>query len=415
MLLDLETTVFSSPGEQINAFVEAFHKQWREEGRQKLELLLQSKINQIELELKGAKQKRCKQFQTPLGAINLTRRAYLLNGHYTCLADQYMGLPVKGWFVCFEKLACALGVSVDFAHASQLLHEFTGVELSDHGLANHVESCGESLLQQMALTPAKETYPMDSALSKTVQGKRSYSRVYMGADGILVPLNKGQGYKEAKVGVCFWDYQHVGKRRKEILKKNYVGTLDSRQSFSESLFKCYAETVNETPCEVVFLGDGAKWIWEMCSENYPEATQILDFFHVSEYVWDVARALFPKDSDAQKSWVTPQLQRLKESRWSEVIESLRFVKGKAAKESAKILKRYLENNSQRIDYKRYLELGLMIGSGVVESSNRRVVTQRLKQSGMHWSKYGANAVIALRACYLSDSDQWIQYWKQRTA
>lgn len=78
-----------------------------------------------------------------------------------------------------------------------------------------------------------------------------------------------------------------------------------------------------------------------------------------------------------------------------MIESLRFVRKKAAKEAAKTLMRYLENNAQRIDYKHYLELGLMIGSGVVESSNRRVVTQRLKQSGMHWSNYGANAVIAL--------------------
>ena len=65
-------------------------------------------------------------------------------------------------------------------------------------------------------------------------------------------------------------------------------------------------------------------------------------------------------------------------------------KGKILREEIEKLEGYLNNNSTRIDYKSYLKQGLMIGSGVVESSNRRVVTQRLKQAGMHWSKMGAD-------------------------
>ena len=70
------------------------------------------------------------------------------------------------------------------------------------------------------------------------------------------------------------------------------------------------------------------------------------------------------------------------------------------------LERYLSNNQSRIDYQTYLKAGLMIGSGVVESSNRRVVTQRLKQAGMHWSARGAEGVMALRSAYLSNSNRW---------
>lgn len=55
----------------------------------------------------------------------------------------------------------------------------------------------------------------------------------------------------------------------------------------------------------------------------------------------------------------------------------------------------------------------MIGSGVVESSNRRVVTQRLKQAGMHWSKKGAEGVMALRASYLSSSARWSNFWQSQ--
>ncbi len=72
-------------------------------------------------------------------------------------------------------------------------------------------------------------------------------------------------------------------------------------------------------------------------------------------------------------------------------------KKKELSEAISSLERYLTNNHTRIDYQRYLKEGLMIGSGVVESSNRRVVTQRLKQAGMHWSWKGAEGVMALRA------------------
>ena len=78
-----------------------------------------------------------------------------------------------------------------------------------------------------------------------------------------------------------------------------------------------------------------------------------------------------------------------------------------------IQQRYLYNNQTRIDYQSYRRAGLMIGSGVVESSNRRVVTQRLKQAGMHWSKKGAEGVMALRALYLSSAHRWSNFWSQR--
>lgn len=419
MPLDREDARVASPGLQLNGFVETFCRDQRESARQALQAHLQSQIEAFEATFKGAKQKRAKRFQTPVGTIQLVRRVYLENGHYVCKVDALLGLPAEGWFRQVEKLASALGVTVEFAHACTLLNEITGIELSDHGLANRVEALGHLFKEQAQAEPAQEVYPLDSALFQRV-GPSHVLRptVYVGADGIHVPLNRGQGTKEAKVGVVFWEADHVkvSAKRKEIRRREYVGTLENWRTFAEDLFQRFALVVKQTPCQVVVLGDGAKWIWEMADEFYPKALQILDFYHVSEYIWDVARELHPEDTKQQKMWVTPQLKRLKASRWQDVVESLRFLTGsKALTVAVRNLKRYLENNAERIDYKRYLALGLMIGSGVVESSNRRVVTQRLKQSGMHWSVQGAEAVIALRACYLSASTQWCQFWNARAA
>ncbi|MEM6437402.1 MAG: hypothetical protein AAF773_26630, partial [Cyanobacteria bacterium P01_D01_bin.115] len=79
--------------------------------------------------------------------------------------------------------------------------------------------------------------------------------------------------------------------------------------------------VNDQPHQVVFLGDGAAWLWLMASLLFPDAIEILDFFHVSEYLWEVARAAFAKDTDAQKQWVAAQQEALKRSQWNRVVRA----------------------------------------------------------------------------------------------
>ncbi len=130
----------------------------------------------------------------------------------------------------------------------------------------------------------------------------------------------------------------------------------------------------------------------------------------------MAKAAYPQKEQKQKDWVKIQQQLLKKSQWQTVIQNSHKLKRnqKNLIEAITNLERYLTNNQSRIDYQSYLKAGLMIGSGVVESSNRRVVTQRLKQAGMHWSKIGAEGVMALRAAYLSNSSRWTSFWSQRS-
>lgn len=415
MLLDLEVSLESSP--DLNASVVAFCQTFRELACQQLQSALQARIEARESLWRGARQIRPKCFSTPVGEIELKRRAYLVDGHFICRVDVELGLLENGWFPCLEELAAARGVSSEFPHACQLLGQWTGIELSDHGLANRVEALGAALEDRELAAELSEVYPLDSALHRTVcRVQMPRPVVYVQADGIHVPMNQGQGTKEARVGVVFWEAHHLTlcPTRKEIREREYAATLSGLEPFKNQLFKAFARVVKQTPCQAVVMGDAAAWIWRMADEEYPEAIQILDFFHVSEYVWDVARALHPDQSEKQKAWVAPQLTLLKASQWQQVVANIQELKARPpTKEAAQTLENYLQNNATRIDYKRYLELGLMIGSGVVESSNRRLVTVRLKQSGMHWSVEGANGVMALRAIYLSASDRWRNIWSLR--
>lgn len=143
MLLDLEVSLETSP--DLNASVMNFCQTFRELARQQLQIALQACIETQETQWRGARQIRPKTFSTPVGETELKRRAYLMYGRFICRVDEALGLPENGWFPCLEELAAALGVTSEFPHACQLLGQWTGVQLSDHGLPNRVEALGAAL------------------------------------------------------------------------------------------------------------------------------------------------------------------------------------------------------------------------------------------------------------------------------
>ena len=74
-------------------------------------------------------------------------------------------------------------------------------------------------------------------------------------------------------------------------------------------------------------------------------------------------------------------------------------------------KAYFEKNKDRMRYDEFRRQGFFVGSGVLEAGCRTVIGQRLKQSGMHWTVKGANNIMALRCCFLSN--RWEDFWEYR--
>ena len=405
--------LFSSSAHGVEASVSEFAEAWRELGCRILQAQLQAQLEVAEASYSGARQRRSKRYHTPLGTIELSRRVYNEGG--ACLGASALGLPADGWFSTVKELGCALGVGSEFANANRLLHRWSGVSVTERTLANHVEASGSELVAMATTHEVEAVCPVVSSVSAATTPARERPVFYIGADGIHTPM-RGGGTCEAKVGVMFWEHDHwrLSPTRSIVKHREYVATLEGVEAFREHLNRCYSQTVQQQPHQVVFLGDGATWLWLMAALLFPDAVQILDFFHVSEYLWEVARHAFASHADEQQAWVETQQERLKASQWQTVVAAAQRLppNTEALTTRIKRLVRYLEHNQSRIDYRSYLQQGLMIGSGVVESSNRRIVTVRLKQSGMFWSKVGAEAVMNLRACYLSSSERWQDFWRE---
>ena len=151
---------------------------------------------------------------------------------------------------------------------------------------------------------------------------------------------------------------------------------------------------------VVVLGDGAHWIWELAAEHFAaQRIEIVDYWHVTEHVWTVARALFGADPDAAGVWAEAWCVDLLEHGPEPWLAALRSAEppDSAGAEVVRVERGYFTTNAPRMDYPTFRARGLPIGSGAVESAAKHVVQVRMKRSGMRWSDAGGQALLALCA------------------
>ena len=161
---------------------------------------------------------------------------------------------------------------------------------------------------------------------------------------------------------------------------------------------------------VIYLGDGAAWVWEIARTCFPKAVQILDYFHASQHVVALAKAAY-SDPGTANNWAIRWQSLLYDSELDTLLAEARTATGPAPSELAQAEIDYLQRNRTRMDYLRYRHHGWFIGSGVVEAGCKRVIGQRLKQSGMFWTEPGATAVASLR-CALLSAGGWDYLWSQ---
>lgn len=163
----------------------------------------------------------------------------------------------------------------------------------------------------------------------------------------------------------------------------------------------------------VGLADGAKCNWTFLAEH--TQLQILDFWHVAEYLDTFAKAAYPTDDAARHTWLNENRHDLKNNpdAAKRILDHMeKYAAGTipaAAKEQIDGVLTYFRNNWPRMSYAYYLSRGLPIGSGVTEAACKTLVKHRLCSSGMRWKEHGAGIVLSLRALVLT-RDRWNQFW-----
>jgi len=216
-----------------------------------------------------------------------------------------------------------------------------------------------------------------------------------------------------KIAVAFTQAatDEEGRPVRDPASSSYVATFAPAAAFG-TLMAAEAQRRGASHIrQMVILGDGAAWIWNLAGQHFPQATQVVDLFHAREHLHDLARTLEFMLGHGKDDWLAARLAELDDGNIEAICAAARAfpLAGKKTTDLQTALG-YFEHNAHRMCYAHFRKLGMFVGSGAVEAGCKAIVAQRCKLSGMRWTLPGAYGILTLRC--LDASDRWEETWTQ---
>lgn len=158
---------------------------------------------------------------------------------------------------------------------------------------------------------------------------------------------------------------------------------------------------------ILVLADGAPWIWNVAADRWAKAEQLLDFWHASEHVWELGRALYGEN--AAKAWVQERLHELRHGQEEKFLAKIARLKPRRGQigETIREEKNYFANQAHRLNYEQIHQRGWPIGSGPVESACGGK-QNRFKRRGQFWTDPGVTHLEALIEA--RENNHWDELW-----
>jgi hypothetical protein len=351
--------------------------------------------------------------QTVLGEVQLKRPYYLCAAchHGQCPLDAALGFCAGGMSAGLQEVLALLGVQFPFEEAVQMLEQLTLVQVSPNTCRKATEEVGSLVAEQEQAAVAAawdRQHPSLPPVSAAITGD-----FYISMDGVTVHL-EGEGWKNQWLGAIYTTQATTSTKRPATLEvrtrqPSFYTDLTTVETFGRHLWLEAQRRGLAHAKQVIVIGDGAHWIWKQAEEHFPNATQILDWYHATTYVWKAANAIFGENTDFAKHFAHQQLDLLWAGNTQAVL--LRLEPYAAQKPLVNDTLTYFRNNQSRMHYADYRAQGWQVGSGTIESGCKHVIAARLKQAGMLWSRHGARCVAKLRAAL--KSGRWRQIMAQR--
>jgi hypothetical protein len=351
---------------------------------------------------------------TVFGKVVYQRRYYLCPKCHQGQSplDQKYGIVPGQTTPTLASLLGVLGVEVSFAEASRLAERFLLFRVSDNTVRKQTEGYGNAQAQaEREWIEAAEDEKALQVRERTLE--HQLGRIYASIDGAHVPLQ--QEWRELKT-LCWYQVEkihpsvsrkHHGPRigEQSDLQANemkYHCDILEAEQFGRLLWATGLQNQVDTYEVVVFVSDGAVWIWRLVEKYFPQATQIVDWYHASQYLTPIAETAFGAGTPQAQQWLTQTRTDLWEGRIQEVIQACRTcLSCRPARPFAEKAITYYTHNEKRMDYARFRQQGYLIGSGTIESACKQIAAARLKCSGARWTLAGVIATAKARAAWLT--------------
>ena len=354
--------------------------------------------------------------------ITVFGRVHYKRSYYICEHCQQGEKPLdKQWQIApgemsqgLKSLLALMGIQTSFDEATKLAKEFLLLDISDNSIRQATYWVGQKqqAREEKWIQLTDWHHYMNAPNRAQTKPPR---RLYGSIDGVIVPTQAK--WRELKT-ICWYEVTPHSPRQWPSRFKTRLGELEGLKatniryhcdiqeadSFSQLVWATGCHYLADQAQELVFVCDGASWIWRLIEDNFPQAVQILDWYHAVQYLTPIAQAL-SADETVQQDWLTKMKTQLWQSQTQAVIDCcLDLAEQTNLREPATRAATYFQNNLSRMNYAYFRQQGYLIGSGTVESGCKQIGTMRLKRSGARWLENGARFVAKARTAWLSG--QW---------
>ena len=223
-------------------------------------------------------------------------------------------------------------------------------------------------------------------------------------------------WRDLKAG-CWYEGEFVPHRQRSVRQKDkaqregvvlraknqqYFCDIERAEEFGKLLWATGCAVGADRARILVFICDGAVWIWNLIDHYFPNAIHIVDWYHAVDRLKRIAEEAF-SNLDERQAWLEKNTEDLWQGSVEAVIEACQLLERKSNLAKQSLL--YYGNNMERMRYAQFRAAGYLIGSGVIESGCKQIVTQRLKLPGAQWNLEGAVLTAKARAAWMSGNWQ----------
>jgi hypothetical protein len=313
------------------------------------------------------------------------------------------------------------GIDKGFEDSQKWLKSFLLFEVSENTVQSETEDLG-AIQKQMDEALVKATQDEASLQKRERNQKQALDVLYGSIDAAKVrieprdelekALEGRETWRDLKVG-CWYQGEIVSEREQSARQKRkaqrtgtvirakgkeYFCDISEAAEFGKLLWATGCSVGADRAKVLVFVCDGAVWIWNLVSQYYSNAIQIVDWYHAEEHLEKVAREAFSNPEERQ-AW----LKKVVEDLWQGQVELFIAACQKFSQSSDEARKDviYFSNHCERMRYADFRAKGYLIGSGVIESGCKQIVSRRLRLPGAQWIVEGAILTAKARAAWLS--------------
>jgi len=321
-------------------------------------------------------------------------------------------------------VAVRLGLqSASFRLAAESFSDATGCEMSREGMRKVTQKWGQAVdtkrekeaedifdIRQYSTKNIVNVDPIKEQANISTDGGMVHVRDEGWKEVKMVTISSVRPKKEVEKGAHPDGRRYKPDEPQMMLEKHsyQVGLWDANKMGQHQYLEGLRRALPDCP-KASSANDGAKWIKRITSENFPNVTQIVDWFHATEKVWHIGKQTLANEQD-RADWVAALLDDLWMGHLPAVNSALEKVDSTQAIDPDDIETSigYFQRQQKRMQYHQYRIAGYPIGSGSVESGINNVVHHRMKRQGRGWCRDNVDPMLA--ALGELHSDRFEQAW-----